>query len=73
MKIPTQKGEHSCKYTELPLKQKEGIDTGGQLKCGEFFKAPDTSATPAQYSNESAYINIYTKVYRDSKNILMVF
>ena len=25
MKIPTQKGEHSCKYTELSLKRYEGI------------------------------------------------
>ena len=25
MKIPTQKGEHSCKCTELSLKQKDGI------------------------------------------------
>ena len=25
MKIPTQKGEHSCKCTELSLKRKEGI------------------------------------------------
>jgi len=25
MKIPTQKREHSCKYTELSLKRKEGI------------------------------------------------
>jgi len=25
MKIPTQKGEHSCKYTELSLLRKEGI------------------------------------------------
>jgi len=25
MKIPTQKGEHSCKCTELSLKQKEGM------------------------------------------------
>ena len=26
MKIPTQKGKHSCKCTELSLEQKEGID-----------------------------------------------
>jgi len=25
MKIPTQKGEHSCKCTELSLKRKSGI------------------------------------------------
>ena len=25
MKIPTQKGEHSCRYTELSLTKKEGI------------------------------------------------
>ena len=25
IKIPTQKGEHSCKCTELSLKRKEGI------------------------------------------------
>ena len=30
MKIPTQKGEHSCKCTELSLKWKEGINDVGQ-------------------------------------------
>ena len=25
MKIPTQKGKHSCKFTELSLKRKEGM------------------------------------------------
>ena len=35
MKIPTQKGEHSCKCTELSLKQKEG--NVELFICNSFF------------------------------------
>ena len=38
MNIPTQKGEHSCKCTELSLKRKEEIDTG-----------KDTNVKPVEY------------------------
>jgi len=36
MKIPTRKGDHSCKCTELALKRKEGIAL--KLTCIEALK-----------------------------------
>ena len=41
IKLPTPKGEHSCKYTELPFKRKVGITkeqyNGGRTPCVEMY------------------------------------
>jgi len=38
MKIPTQKGEHSCKCTELSLYRKEGIEQSIFSRCKSDLK-----------------------------------
>ena len=54
MKIPTQKGEHSCKCTDLSLKQKEGINEV-RMRLGQFPIQPLLSyGTPGIYSHYAA-------------------
>jgi len=59
MKIPTQKGEHLCKCTELSLKQKEG---SLKILCGIMYDC-DTFVL--------SYIAGYTRLFmNDRKRIL---